>query len=190
MFGPGKLKITNIKSHQMIEGFATETFSSNKASVSSTVSVSAAVGAYSAEASITAGFERFTSSQTNTNTEKTTAMERRIETDQEIPRGYIGLSIAEMRMYVYKTADQSYNEDPHYVTIPTGNIFTGPFNEDFLSQHKLDRSFFTVAQQYGLNTYSWSDISKMTNNPPVVSENAFPLQGVYYTILSSAYPGL
>jgi len=184
--GPGKMTVTTSESRTLTKQLRTRTLSNNKVSVSATVSVEAVFGAYSASAEMSTGYESFTENESVSESSETTEISNMIKTEQTIPEGKFGMTIAEMKMYVYKTKDGK----KHFVTVPTRKIFTGAVSKKRLKKHILDTSFGSFAQEYrGLKIRTWEEISNLAENIPEVSQSHFPLAERYYAIFNARFPG-
>ena len=90
-----------------------------------------------------------------------------------------------MKMYPFRTFDGELS----YITSATGNLLIGAFGRDDLKPHILDETATFLARQYGLSVKTANELKQMIPNPVELSEDSFPVSGVYYRIFNAKYPG-
>lgn len=171
----------------MVKEFVKSTMSNNRAAVSSTVSVEALAGAFSA--SVSAEFEHFNEAVQSSSSVEGQSMAKAVQTSVEVPKGEWYLAIAEMHMYVFLTKDGKKQS----LVVPTGNIISGAMGKDGLEPHLLDETFYSVAKEYGLKIYSRDELQELvepSDLPTIEITKAagFPKENVFYQLVNSNYP--
>jgi len=195
--GPVTMEVSSSETSSLIDSLAIKTRNSNKASVSSKVSVKGSFMGVGASAELSAGYEYFTETNTTAKTQMTTNMKQTMTSVTTVPENQWGIIAAEMKMYVYRT---KVGGKKYRVVAPTGHTIVAAWNKASLAPHILDSTFASVARQFNLNVMEEDQIQQLAGDDvPVVKEDGgsgstnavktFPNEEYVYQILNTVVRG-
>jgi len=177
---------TESESHKLIESLARKTLNENTVTVDSKVSASGVMKAFDLSAEISTGYKHFTSTSTEALTSEERNMANQMTATYRVPAGEVFASIAEMKMFAYKSAEGN----KHRLVLPTGQLYIGTTNKEKLKNQIMDDTFTGLARRWGLTTRSRQQLHDSIGSKLPTVTKEFLRPDTYYRIFNTVFPGL
>jgi len=158
----------------------------NTVTVDSKVSASGVMKAFDLSAEISTGYKHFTSTSTEALTSEERNMANQMTATYRVPAGEVFASIAEMKMFAYKSAEGK----KHRLVLPTGQLYIGTTNKEKLKNQIMDDTFTGLARRWGLTTRSRQQLHDSIGSKLPTVTKEFLRPDTYYRIFNTVFPGL
>ena len=179
LWGPNEYTFSKEEAFRTTRRFMDKVVDTNKASV--TASVGVVVGAF--EASVSTSFEKAVENTQEHMEEEEQSVINKMSQSIKFGEDRIYLVAHEMKMFVYKTDNQTVER----LIVPT-TPHTGAMGIKSLENQLLDDSFTSIANRFGLKIHSLSELENMIPEDKILTLEPVPREGVYYQIKSKLFP--
>ena len=179
LWGPNEYTFSREEAFKTTRRFMDKVVDTNKASV--TASVGVVVGAF--QASVSTSFEKAVENTQEHMEEEEQSVINKMSQSIKFGEDRIYLVAHEMKMFVYKTDNQTVER----LIVPT-TPHTGAMGIKSLENQLLDDSFTSIANRFGLKIHSLSELENMIPEDKILTLEPVPRDGVYYQIKSKLFP--